>query len=95
MSFPFIQGGRPRAPPVSLSDTRLKMRGVSVADDVNRRECIRDLGSVAGGELYGSSAEVFLQAMQFGGAGDRNDPFLLSQQPGKRDLGGRDAFRLG
>ena len=30
--------------------------------------------------------EIFLQAMQFGGAGDRNDPGPLRQQPRERDL---------
>ena len=33
-------------------------------------------------------ADVFFEAGQFGGAGDGNDPGLLREQPGERDLGG-------
>jgi hypothetical protein len=36
--------------------------------------------------LYGGSADVFLQARKLRGAGDGNDPWLLRQQPGQRDL---------
>ena len=38
-------------------------------------------------------AEVFLQAMQLRGAWNRNNPRLLSKQPGKRDLSGCRRFR--
>ncbi len=37
-------------------------------------------------------AEVFLQPVQLGRAGDRHDPRLLRQQPGQRDLRRRRAF---
>jgi hypothetical protein len=34
-------------------------------------------------------AEVLLEPVELGGAGDRHDPALLRQQPGERDLRGR------
>ena len=39
-----------------------------------------------------SSADILFQATQFGGAWNGNDPGLLGQQPGERDLGRRGAY---
>src|SRR5229473_2537326 len=45
-----------------------------------------DVADIVGRELNGRRGDVLLQAMQLRGAGDRNDPWLLSKQPGKRNL---------
>src|SRR4051794_13617590 len=45
-------------------------------------------------ELYCCCADVLVEAVQLGRAGNRNDPRLLRQQPGKRDLAGRSALSL-
>jgi len=42
-----------------------------------------------------SGVGVFDQTMELGGARDRNDPRLLREQPGERNLGGCDLFPSG
>ena len=51
-----------------------------------------DVTEVVGRELNSVEAEVFLQAVQLGGAGDRHDPRFLREQPCQRDLRGRGAL---
>ena len=48
-----------------------------------------DLAEVVGRELDVGRPEVLVQAMQLRGARDRDDPRLLGEQPGERDLGRR------
>jgi len=50
-----------------------------------------DIAEIVRRELYGNCAEVLVQALQPPGAGDGNNPRLLSKQPGQRNLGGRCA----
>ena len=45
-----------------------------------------DLTEIVGRKFDCSRSDVLLQAMQLRGARDRNDPRLLGQQPGERDL---------
>ena len=40
-------------------------------------------------------SEIFFEAGQLGCAGDGNDPRLLGQQPGERDLSGRGFLARG
>jgi hypothetical protein len=48
-----------------------------------------DVAQVVGREFDGDCPDVFVQTMQFCGAWNGDDPRLLSQQPGDRDLSGR------
>ena len=48
-----------------------------------------DLAEVVGRELDVGRGDVLLQAVQLRRAGDRDDPRLLGEQPGERDLRGR------
>src|SRR5208283_407954 len=45
-----------------------------------------DLAEIIRGKFQGSCSNVLPYAPQFGGAGDWNDPWLLCQQPGERNL---------
>ena len=45
-----------------------------------------DLPQVVGGELDVGGGDVLLEPVQLRGAGDRDDPRLLGEQPGERDL---------
>jgi len=45
-----------------------------------------DLSQVVGLELDGKCADVLIQAIQLPAARDGNNPWLLSEQPGERDL---------
>src|SRR4051794_39933595 len=54
-----------------------------------------NLAQVIGGEIDGNRAEVFVQSMQLACAGDRDDPWLLCQQPRQRYLGGGRILSLG
>ena len=54
-----------------------------------------DLGQVSGGEFKLGGAEIFLEPGELAGAGDRDDPRLLGEQPGQRDLGRGGAEALG
>jgi hypothetical protein len=45
-----------------------------------------DLSKIVGGQFDCHCAEVLVQAMQLSSAGDGNNPRLLGQQPGERDL---------
>src|SRR5262249_36620419 len=44
---------------------------------------------ILGREFERNCADVFVQAIQLGSAGDRRHPGFLRQQPGERDLGRR------
>ena len=64
--------------------------GQSVALQLELRGGHIDPPEVVGGKFDTNRAEVLLQTREFRGARDRDDPRLLGQQPGERDLrGGR------
>jgi hypothetical protein len=46
-----------------------------------------DVAEIIGRKLDGCRFDVFLEPVKFRGAGDRNDPRLLGDEPRKRDLG--------
>ncbi len=50
------------------------------------RERAADLAEIIGRKVDASRADVLLKPMELGGAGNRNDPRFLGQQPGERDL---------
>ncbi len=54
-----------------------------------------DLGELLVGEVDVGGAEVLLDALQFAGARDGHDEFLLVQHPGQRDLRRGRALLLG
>ena len=49
---------------------------------------------IVGREFDRDCSDVLVQTMQLRGAGDRNNPRLLGQQPGQRDLSGRRLLSL-
>jgi hypothetical protein len=64
----------------------MELRGIAVAIDLDRSSCAFDLGEIGSGQLGGGCADTLLQAMVLRGAGDREDPWALRQQPGEREL---------
>ena len=75
------------------------MRRVPLTLDGNRICRARDFREVIGSQLDIGRAEILLEPVQFGGAGDRHDPGLLREEPREGDLRGRrlllagDAFK--
>src|SRR3974377_1717251 len=59
---------------------------IASALDSDLRSCSFDLAKIADCEFYCDCADVFFEAIQLGRAGNRNDPWLLCQQPGEREL---------
>src|SRR5258706_6893428 len=53
---------------------------------------ILDVPEVISRELDGCRVDVLPETVERGGAGDRNDPWLLRQEPGERDLRRRRAL---
>src|SRR5206468_80421 len=47
-----------------------------------------ELPEIIRGELDGNRSDVLFKALQFRGAGNRNDPGFLCKEPGERDLSG-------
>src|SRR4051812_1060685 len=56
------------------------------------RSTLVDLGEIFGRKLQCRAAQVLVEALELGRAGDRNDPRLLREQPGERDLCWRGAL---
>ena len=72
---------------MSAPDPRLQVGRITVAlhRDVGKsRFDFAEIAALSSTE----PADIFFQAMQLGGAGDRHDPRFLRQQPGERDLRG-------
>ncbi len=63
-----------------------QMLGIALALDLNLGRGTLDFGEVLRCQLDVRRAEVFLQPMQLGSAGNRHDPRLLREQPSERDL---------
>ena len=68
------------------TDHRLKMRRIPVALHRDIGDGRRDLAQVFLGQRDVGRADVLFEAAELGCAGDRDDPRLLRQQPGERDL---------
>ena len=87
-------------PAPSLVDHRQPRRGIAVAFDLDPGQRGFDLGKVGGGQRHVGAAEVFLETLELGRAGDRRDPRLLGEEPGERELlvwtapGGIDCARM-
>src|SRR5689334_22217280 len=75
--------------PMRISEPRpfLEVFGIARALDRDLRGGTVDLTQVVGREPERRGAEVLVQALQLGRAGDRHDPRLLGEQPRERDLG--------
>ena len=62
---------------------------IAVALHRDGRDGALDFTEIVGSQFDGSRADVLFQALQLRCTRDRDDPGLLSQQPGDRDLSGR------
>jgi hypothetical protein len=62
------------------------VRGVAVADDLDLVQGLADLAKVLGRQLHVGRRHVLLQASHLRRTGDGDDPGLLRQEPGERDL---------
>ncbi len=69
--------------------------GIAVAEHLDGLGGGFDVAQVVGRQLDRGRADILLQAMQLGRARNGNDPGLLRQQPGERDLGRRRLFSRG
>jgi hypothetical protein len=78
--------------PLSAREFCLRAR-VAVPLYGDMRRGVLDVPPRVGRERQGGSPDVLLEALQPGGAGDRDDPRLARQQPGERDCARVAAFR--
>src|SRR5713226_7345614 len=67
---------------------------IAVSQDGDGRNGAVNLPQIAFGEIDLDRADVLLQALDLAAARNRNDPRLLSEQPGERDLRRRRLFLL-
>src|SRR5690349_14397353 len=65
---------------------------VAVSQDSDFGNGVVDLPQIAFGEIDMDRADVLLQALDLAAARNRNNPRLLSEQPGERDLCWRRLF---
>jgi hypothetical protein len=65
----------------SATDQPLQMFWVARSLDRDLGDGAVDVAEIVCSQFDASRSDVFFQAMQLGGAGDRNDPRLLGQQP--------------
>ena len=78
---------------LSLAPREFSLRlGVAIPLHGDFRNGVLDVPAIVGRELDRRRADVLFEAVELGGAGDRDDPWLLRQQPGERDLRGRHAL---
>jgi hypothetical protein len=71
----------------------LEVLGVPRSLHLDLRGDALDLAEIVGRQLDGGCSEVLVEAFQPPSARDRDDPGLLSEQPGERDLAWRGFFR--
>src|ERR1700733_5661346 len=71
---------------ISAVDHFLHRRRIAFTLDHDRGERLLDAVEVVGGQCHVGAAEVLLQSVQLGGPRNRNDPRLLREKPGQRDL---------
>ncbi len=81
--------------PALNGDVGLECGGIPVAFDLDPGESRADLGKIGGVERDVSRADVLLKAVNLGRPRDRDDPGLLGDEPGERDLGARRALARG
>src|SRR2546421_11982622 len=83
MGFSLSRDGR-----LSRSEAGPLLEGVGVARSVDRdlQGGAVDLTEIVGRQIDRSRAEVLFEALQLASARDRNDPGLLGEEPGERDL---------
>src|SRR3954470_11700565 len=65
----------------------LFMTGATRALDLESRCGVVDRADLRRAEMYLGRSEIFYEPFHFPGAWDGNDPGLLREQPGERDLG--------
>src|SRR5579863_519356 len=65
----------------------LQALGISISFDRSLCGCAIDVADIGRREFECDCSDVFVEAIQFGCAGDWNDPWLLREQPGQRNLG--------
>ena len=68
--------------------------GFGVTGAVRLRERLLDLARSSGSARLSTAAMFSSQAVELRRAGDRDDPWLLREQPGERDLRGRCVLAL-
>src|SRR4051794_5959707 len=87
-----LRANCPLAPRISTramslpSYTRLQVGRIAVALHRDVGQGSFNAAQIVRAQLDGSTANIFLETVQLGGAGDRHDPGPLGEQPGKRDL---------
>src|ERR1035441_4653640 len=73
----------------SAADQLLKVFGVPGTLCRDLRGSALDLAKIAGRELEVDGSDILVETLELPGAGNRDDPQLLGEQPGERDPGGR------
>jgi hypothetical protein len=84
----------PWAVPGSAVDHLLHRLGIALALHLHAAGGVVELGQVVRAELDLGGTEVLLETFEPAGAGDRDDPRLLREQPGQGDLAERDPLAL-
>ena len=73
---------------------RHELGRITFSFDLDRCSGLLDLVEIVAGEFDVGSVQVLLQAAEVCGTWDRDDPGLLCQQPGQRDLRRRGLLAL-
>src|SRR5437763_1038851 len=76
----------------SAADSLLKVCRIPLPLHRDVGEGAADVAKIVGRQFDAGRPDVLFQAVQLRGAGDRNDPRLLGQQPRERDLCRRCLF---
>jgi hypothetical protein len=79
----------------STTDVLLQVRRITSTLNRDLGYRIIDVAKIAAAQLQASSTDVLLQPVQLRRSRNRNDPPLLSQQPGECDLSGRRLLATG
>src|SRR5215212_6557701 len=83
-------GAQPRPLPVDHP-----LGALAVPRSMRCQLCVLDLAEIVGRQLDISCRNVLFETVQLGRTGDRDDPRLLGEQPGERDLRGRCVLAYG
>ena len=77
--------------PGGRSATGHCLKSFGIPSTLHRNLCSRtiDLSEIIGRQLDFNGADILLQPMQLRGARDRNNPRLLREKPGQRNLSGQ------
>src|SRR3954462_4355561 len=79
---------------LSAVDEPLGALRIPRSAELDLRCRVLDLAEILERQLYACCAEVLVEALDLARAWNRNDPGLLRQQPGKRDLRWRGVLSL-